>query len=74
MNEKDFEGCFCEIADICQAMRKLASSDVLSSETVLACKAAANLLLQFRQIVFTERDVTTLREKLLQLLSQNGEG
>lgn len=74
MDEKYFEGCYYEIADICLAMTKLASSDVFSSETVLACKAAANLLLQFRQIMFTEQDETTMREKLLLLLSQNGEG
>lgn len=74
MDERTFEGCYYEIADICQVMTNLSSSGALSSQADLACKAAANLLWQFRQIVMTEPDATAMKEKLQELLARNGEG
>lgn len=75
MDEKIFEGCYCEIADICHAMTRISSSGKLSKDDELACKAAANLLSQFRRIVMSDGlQATAMKETLRELLARNGEG
>lgn len=74
MDERKFEGCYYEIADIYRILDSLTSSRIFSNETELVFKAAANLLWQFRQITFMEQDAVAAQYKLRELLARNGEG
>jgi hypothetical protein len=67
-------GTKVEIYDISVELKKLAKSGVIRPHTATACKQAADLLVQMREIILTESDAAVVHEKLRWLLAKQGEG
>ncbi|MGF6409388.1 hypothetical protein [Paraburkholderia sp. MM5482-R1] len=63
-----------EIADICSSLGKLADSGVLNQEANEACKQAARLLREVRELVFACASGDDLKGKLDELMAAQGEG